>query len=85
MAIHIRRRQFIVTLGSAAIARRDIAAAAALVLDEAVEAFAIAGTPQHCSTRLRDFIDAGLDEPVLGLLGSPENCSLGLDVMREFT
>ena len=69
----------------AAIVRRDLAAAAALVPDEAVEAFAIAGTPQHCSTRLRDFIDAGLDEPVLGLLGSPENCSLGLDVMREFT
>src|SRR6516225_9284412 len=67
----------------AAIARRDLTAASALVPDEAVEAFAIAGTPQHCSTRLRDFIDAGLDEPVLGLLGSPENCSLGLDVMRE--
>ena len=29
-------------------------------------------------------IDAGLDEPVLGLLGSPENCLLALSVMREF-
>jgi 5,10-methylenetetrahydromethanopterin reductase len=68
----------------AAIARRDIAGATRLVPDEAVEAFAIAGTPQHCTRRLRDFIDAGIDEPVLGLLGSNENCLLALDVMREF-
>src|SRR5436190_9140363 len=67
----------------ASIARRDIAAAAALIPDEAVEAFAIAGTPQHCSERFRDFVDAGLNEPVLGLLGSPENCALALDVIRE--
>jgi 5,10-methylenetetrahydromethanopterin reductase len=68
----------------AAIARRDIAAAAALVSDEAVEAFGIAGTPQHCAKRLRDFIEAGVNEPVLGLLGSAKNCMLALDVMREF-
>ena len=68
----------------AAIARRDIAGAAALVSDEAVEAFGIAGTPEHCSARLRDFIDAGLDEPVLLLLGSAENCGLALEVMRDF-
>src|SRR5262249_1416565 len=47
----------------AAIARRDIAGAAALVPDEAVEAFGIAGTPQHCTKRLHDFIDAGINEP----------------------
>jgi 5,10-methylenetetrahydromethanopterin reductase len=69
---------------TAAIARRDIAGAAALVPDEAVEAFGIAGTPQHCARRLRDFIDAGIDEPVLGLLGTADNCLLGLDIMREF-
>jgi 5,10-methylenetetrahydromethanopterin reductase len=68
----------------AAITRRDIAAAAALVPDDAVEAFAIAGTPQHCTKRLHDFIAAGLGEPVLGLLGSTENCLLALDTMREF-
>ena len=68
----------------AAIARRDIEGAARLVPDEAVEAFAIAGTPQHCTKRLRDFITAGIDEPVLGLLGTPQNCLLALDVMREF-
>jgi 5,10-methylenetetrahydromethanopterin reductase len=68
----------------AAIARRDLAAASALVPDEAVEAFAIAGSPEHCTQRLRDFIEAGLDEPVLGILGSAENCTLALDVIREF-
>jgi len=68
----------------AAIARRDIAGAAALVTDEAVEAFGIAGTPQHCSQRLHDFIDAGINEPVLGLLGSAQNCLLALDVIQEF-
>jgi 5,10-methylenetetrahydromethanopterin reductase len=68
----------------AAISRRDIAGATALVPDEAVEAFGIAGTPQHCAERLRDFIEAGIDEPVLGLLGGPEDCLLALDVMREF-
>ncbi|RAI43172.1 LLM class flavin-dependent oxidoreductase [Rhodoplanes roseus] len=67
----------------AAIARRDIAGAAALVSDEAVDAFGIAGTPAHCIKRLEDFVAAGLDEPVLGLLGSPENCRLGLDVIRR--
>jgi 5,10-methylenetetrahydromethanopterin reductase len=68
----------------AAIARRDIAGATALVPDEAVEAFGIAGTPQHCARRLRDFIEAGIDEPVLGLLGDAEDCRLALDVMRGF-
>jgi 5,10-methylenetetrahydromethanopterin reductase len=68
----------------AAISRRDIAEATALVPDAAVEAFGIAGTPQHCRRRLRDFIEAGLDEPVLGILGTAENCLLALDVMRQF-
>lgn len=68
----------------AAIARRDIAGATALVSDEAVDAFGIAGTPDHCMQRLADFVAAGLDEPVLGLLGTPEDCALGLDVIRRF-
>lgn len=68
----------------AAIARRDLKAAAALVPDEAVEAFGIAGSPEYCLRRLRDFIDAGLDEPVLSLVGPPENCAFAIDVVRNF-
>jgi 5,10-methylenetetrahydromethanopterin reductase len=68
----------------AAIAKRDLKGAAALVPDEAVEAFGIAGTPEHCLLRLRAFIDAGLDEPVLSLVGTPERCAFAIDVMRRF-
>ena len=68
----------------AAIARRDAKGAAALVPDEAVEAFAVAGSPEHCLRRLRDFIDAGIDEPVLSLVGTPAMCAFGIDVMRKF-
>jgi 5,10-methylenetetrahydromethanopterin reductase len=68
----------------AAIAKRDMQGAAALVPDEAVEAFAVAGSPDHCLRRLRDFVDAGIDEPVLHLVGSPEKCAFAIDVMRRF-
>jgi hypothetical protein len=49
-----------------------------------VEAFGIAGDPAHCLLRLRDFIDAGIDEPVLSLVGSPGNSAFAIDVMRKF-
>jgi 5,10-methylenetetrahydromethanopterin reductase len=68
----------------AAIARRDLKGAAALVPDEAVEAFGIAGSPAHCLRRLRDFIDAGIDEPVPSLVGTPAMCAFAIDVMRKF-
>jgi 5,10-methylenetetrahydromethanopterin reductase len=68
----------------AAVARRDLATAASLVPDDAVEAFSIAGSPEHCLRRLRDFVEAGLDEPVLSLVGTPENCAFAIDVMRRF-
>jgi 5,10-methylenetetrahydromethanopterin reductase len=68
----------------AAIAKRDMQGAAALVPDEAVEAFAVAGSPDHCLRRLRDFVDAGLDEPLLSQVGSPEKCAFAIDVMRRF-
>ena len=68
----------------AAIAKRDLATAAALVPDEEVEAFGIAGSPDHCMRRLRDFIDAGLEEPVLSLVGPPKNCAFAIEVMRRF-
>jgi 5,10-methylenetetrahydromethanopterin reductase len=68
----------------AAVARRDLATAASLVPDDAVDAFSIAGSPDHCLRRLRDFVEVGLDEPVLSLVGTPENCAFAIDVMRRF-
>lgn len=68
----------------AAISKRDLKGAAALVPDDAVEAFGIAGTPDHCAKRLSDFIDAGLDEPVLNLVGTPEECASGIDIIRRY-
>jgi len=69
----------------AAVARRDMASAARLVPDEAIEVFTVGGTPRHCLDRLGQYSSAGLDEPVLAILGRPENRLLALRVLREFT
>jgi 5,10-methylenetetrahydromethanopterin reductase len=68
----------------AAVARRDLETARRLVPDEAVEAFAIAGTPQQARARLESFVAAGLREPVLSITGSLEHRSLALALAREF-
>lgn len=67
-----------------AVAKRDLAAATRLVPDEAVEAFAMGGALADCRRRLQDYIAAGVDEPVLVVLGSEEERTMALDLMREF-
>ena len=67
-----------------AVARRDLDGARALVPDEAVEAFCVGGTPDQCRDRLAGYLDAGLDEPVLQITGTPANKALALDLVREF-
>jgi 5,10-methylenetetrahydromethanopterin reductase len=67
----------------AAVSRRDLEAAARLVPDEAVETFAVCGSPARCRRQLDAFVAAGLDEPVLTLLGGPEDRALGLELFRE--
>jgi 5,10-methylenetetrahydromethanopterin reductase len=67
----------------AAISKRDLNTATALVPDEAVDAFGIAGPLDHCVRRLRDFVEAGLDEPVLNLVGTPERCALAIEGIRK--
>jgi alkanesulfonate monooxygenase SsuD/methylene tetrahydromethanopterin reductase-like flavin-dependent oxidoreductase (luciferase family) len=52
-----------------AIARRDVDAAAALVPEEAIDAFGIVGDVEKCRRRLREYLDAGLAEPVLSMTG----------------
>lgn len=70
----------------AAIARRDLAAAAAMIPDEAVEAFAVAGTPEDCCKSLQRYVDAGLEELVLSLAPTPDpnDQLLAFDVVRDF-
>lgn len=67
----------------AAIARRDLDAAARLVSDDAVEAFAVAGTVRKCCDKLAAFADAGLDELVLLLGGEAADRTSNLDVVRQ--
>jgi 5,10-methylenetetrahydromethanopterin reductase len=69
----------------AAVSRRDLNAASQLVPDEAVEAFAIAGTPRDCRDRLGAYIDAGVTEPVLMGTGPPESQAHALDIVRELS
>jgi len=69
----------------AAISRRDMAEATRLVSDDAVEAFSIAGTPNACRERLQTFIDSGIDEPVLMVMGERPERELALAFLREQT
>ena len=68
-----------------AMARRDYEAAARLVPDEAVDAFAVAGTVRECCDKLAAYADAGLDELVLLPAGSLEDQRYGLSVVRELS
>lgn len=67
----------------AAVARRDLAAAARLIPDEAVGAFAVAGTPADCARGIRAYADAGLEELVLLIIGTEQNQELAIDVLGE--
>ncbi len=69
----------------AAIARRDMDQATALVPDAAIEAFGVAGTPAECRDGLGRYLAAGLDETVLHISGTAENRALALDLIGEFT
>ena len=64
--------------------RRDLAAAAALIPDEAIEAFCVGGTPAACRASLARYIEAGVEEPILQISGTPENKALALELVGEF-
>ncbi len=53
-----------------AVARRDLAAAARLIPDAAVDAFAVCGPMETCRRRLAAYQAAGIEEPVLLIAGS---------------
>lgn len=67
----------------AAMAKRDLDAAQALIPDEAVERFAVAGTPDECVEKLRNYAAAGLKELVLLMAGGLEDHQYGLRVIRD--
>ncbi len=68
-----------------AVARRDLETATRLVPDEAVEAFTITGTPQECGDRLSDYIGAGINEPVLSIVGGDEEKKMALDIIAQIS
>lgn len=68
-----------------AISRRDMDAAAALVSDDAVDAYAVAGTPGECHARIDAFLEAGIDEPVLMVLGPERERRMALAFLAERT
>jgi len=67
-----------------AVARRDLNEAQKLVPDDAVEAFSIGGTPKQCGEQLKKFIEAGLDEVVLMMVGTQKQKDFSLSVARDF-
>ena len=68
----------------AAVARRDLDGATALIPDEAIEAFCVGGTPEACRAQLAHYIEAGLDEALLQVSGTRRNKALALDLIGAF-
>jgi len=69
----------------AAMSKRDYEGAAKLISDEAVDAFAVAGTVQECCDKLQRFADTGLHELVLLMAGGIDDQRFGLRVLKEFS
>ena len=69
----------------AALTRRDMAAATRLVPEEAVAAFACGGTLSDCRDRLEKYIAAGIEEPVLVLVGEGAARENPLSLIKEIT
>lgn len=69
----------------AAIAKRDMDEATRLVPDEAVAAFACGGTPADCRRRLEEYIAAGVEEPVLVIVGDGAAREKPLSLIEDLT
>ncbi len=65
-----------------AASRRDWEAAKRHVTDEVVHTHAVAGTPEECRRRLRDYLDVGLTTPVLLPVGEDRSRHLVLEIAR---
>jgi len=69
----------------AAVARRDMSEATRLVPEEAVAAFACGGTLTECRQRLEQYIAAGVEEPVLVLVGEEADREKPLALVKELS
>ena len=67
------------------IARRDMETAAKLIPDEAVEAFAVCGTPEDCKRRIAEYRAVGIDEIVLLIVGDTDAEAAALDLIRALS
>ncbi len=67
----------------AAIARRDMDQAASLIPDDAVEAFGVCGPAEACRQRIAAYQEAGIDEPVLLVVGDAAGERAALDLVRS--
>ena len=68
-----------------AIARRDMETAAKFIRDEAVEAFAVCGTPEDCKLRIAEYRAVGIDEIVLLIVGDTDGEAAALDLIRALS
>ncbi len=68
-----------------AIARRDMETAAKLIPDEAVEAFAVCGSPEDCKRRIAEYRAVGIDEIVLLIVGDTDAEAAALDLIRALS
>lgn len=69
----------------AAIAKRDLDEAARLVPEEAVAEFACGGTLADCRRRLDQYLAAGVEEPVLVLVGEGADREKPLALVNDLT
>ena len=66
-----------------AIGRRAWGEAKELISDEVVHAHSVTGTPDECRRRLDEFVDGGLDLPLLMPLGTQEQRKRVVEIARE--
>ncbi len=68
-----------------AIARRDMAAAASHIPDEAVKAFGVCGTIDDCRRRIAEYEAVGIDEIVLLIVGEGDGEDAALRLLRDLS
>jgi len=64
-------------------ARHDPDAALAFLPEAAATTFAVSGTPRECRDLLAGYLQAGMDEPIVEVTGTPEQRRLALALIAE--